>query len=65
MVLLVRLTRIVPPQSCAFMGAVDKGCATAGKYETWQIVSAKSGHKSENITIKVWQIGQFLSHKKY
>ena len=33
MVLLVRLTRIVPPQSWTFMGVLDKGCATAGKYE--------------------------------
>ena len=33
MVKLVRLTQIVPPQSCSFMGGVDKGCATAGKYE--------------------------------
>ena len=32
-VLLVRLTRIVPPQSWTFMGVLDKGCATAGKYE--------------------------------
>ena len=33
LVLLSRLTRIVPPESWAFMARVDKGGATAGKYE--------------------------------
>ena len=55
MVLLGRLTRIVPPQSWVFMAMVDKGCATAGKYESVTNSFDRKGKRKRMYTNKTYK----------